>query len=81
MESSSRRFQEDRKKQDELRKQIASLQAQLVDLPDEVPRSPARAGSKKRQGDSSRGTILAPPTPSPKSELSQERCACSRALV
>ena len=70
MESSSRRFEEDRKKQDELRKQIASLQAQLVDLPDEVPRSPARVGSKRRQGNSSQGTILAPPTPSPKSEFS-----------
>ena len=74
MESSSRKLQEEQKKQDEIRKQIALLQSQLVDLADEEPRSPARTGSKRTQdseGNSNhRDTILAPPTPSPKSEFS-----------
>ena len=71
MEAASRRLQEERKKQDEIRKQIALLQAQLVDSPDEE-QNPV-AGVKRKQGHTnianSRGSssILAPPTPSPKS--------------
>lgn len=72
MESSSRKLQEERKRQDEIRKQIALLQTQLVDLPNEEPEIPTVSRPKRRQeneGSSSRqGAILAPPTPSPKSE-------------
>ncbi|KAF8624888.1 hypothetical protein AX15_005756 [Amanita polypyramis BW_CC] len=60
MESSSRRVQEQRKRQDEIREKIALLQAQLVDLPDED------RPKRKSEGKPSRATVLAPATPSPK---------------
>ncbi|KAK2462015.1 hypothetical protein APHAL10511_006478 [Amanita phalloides] len=60
------RHQEERKKQDEIRRQINLLQAQLVDLPDEEPKSPTMTGSKRRQEIDGQGAVLAPSTPSPK---------------
>ncbi|KAF8630273.1 hypothetical protein AX17_005459 [Amanita inopinata Kibby_2008] len=70
MESSSHRTNEERKKQSEIRKQIALLQAQLVDLPDgdeAVSPKPTRTKRKVERADSNAGgTVLAPPTPSPK---------------
>ncbi|KAF9221828.1 hypothetical protein BS17DRAFT_710455 [Gyrodon lividus] len=60
MESSTHRFETERRKQIELRRHIKLLQAQLTDLPDSDPllRSPKR---KKPEF-----TLLAPATPSPK---------------
>jgi len=62
MESSSSRLEQEKRKQAEIRKQIALLQAQLVDTPDinvgfHTPSSP-----KRKQPEP---TLLAPPTPSP----------------
>lgn len=62
MESSSSRVAEEKRKQDDLLKQIAALQAQLkpetlIAVAVALPTSP-----KRKQPDS---TVLAPPTPSP----------------
>ncbi|KAM6490657.1 hypothetical protein JOM56_014000 [Amanita muscaria] len=76
MESASHRLQEEQRKQDEIRKQIALLQAQLVELPDEE-QSPV-AGVKRKQGHThnanSRGSpsVLAPASPSPKKKRKLE---------
>ncbi|KDQ55942.1 hypothetical protein JAAARDRAFT_36719 [Jaapia argillacea MUCL 33604] len=62
MDSSTNRKTEEQRKQDEIRKQIALLQAQLVDLPNS--RSTPPKSPPKRKGSDSR--LLAPATPSPK---------------
>jgi hypothetical protein len=60
MDSSSSRQQEEQRKQAEIRKQIAVLQAQLADIPNIA--TPAPLSPKRKQGEE---TCLAPATPSP----------------
>ncbi|PFH53007.1 hypothetical protein AMATHDRAFT_73817 [Amanita thiersii Skay4041] len=73
MESSTHRAQEAQRKQEEIRKQIALLQAQLVALPegdfDDVSVPTSAAGMKRksiRRETTANAMVLAPPTPSPK---------------
>lgn len=63
MESATHRLAEQAKTQAELRRQIASLQAQLVDNPQVASVVHATPISPKRKH--VEGTQLAPPTPSP----------------
>lgn len=63
MESSSGRLEEERRKQEELKKQIAFLQAQLVELPDDAPAAKAPTSPKRKNPEP---ILLAPATPSPK---------------
>lgn len=64
MDSSSSRSEEEKRRQAEIRKQIALLQAQLVDIPGEH-NTPSSSSPKQRRPDE---TLIAPATPSP-SEL------------
>ncbi|KAG5642700.1 hypothetical protein DXG03_002302 [Asterophora parasitica] len=65
MDSSTSRAQEERERQEDLRRKIAELQAQLKDVPPEILTQPAPTpGSPKRKRPES--TTLVPPTPSPK---------------
>ena len=62
MISSSSRAAEEQKKQAEIRKQIALLQAQLKDSPDDGSGNVSQSSSKRKQASD---TLLAPATPSP----------------
>jgi hypothetical protein len=66
MDSSSSRLEEAQRKQAEIRNQIALLQAQLVDVPDQGNSPLPMLSSPKRKQPAE--TYLAPATPSP-SEL------------
>lgn len=66
MDSSSSRLEEEQRKQVEIRKQIALLQAQLVDIPSQGSIALPPLSSPKRKHPEV--TCLAPATPSP-SEL------------
>lgn len=64
MESLVSRERADKQKKEELKRQIAALEAQVGELPDSDPESPSRAGPsspKRRKLDA----VLAPATPSP----------------
>ncbi|OCH85041.1 hypothetical protein OBBRIDRAFT_343267 [Obba rivulosa] len=63
MESSTNRQELERREQAEIRKQIALLQSQLVDLPGDTPHNPAPGTPKRKKRQAS---VLAPATPSPK---------------
>ncbi|KAF7977888.1 hypothetical protein HWV62_2434 [Athelia sp. TMB] len=63
MESSSSKAQAEEKRQAEIRKQIALLQAQLGEASDISTEAPA---ASKRKRPDTQGTCLAPATPSPK---------------
>ncbi|KAG6828018.1 hypothetical protein H0H92_009644 [Tricholoma furcatifolium] len=65
MDSSTSRTEDSRRKQEEILKEIAALQAKLKDLPQEPPVNPVLTPTspKRKQPDSA---TLVPPTPSPK---------------
>lgn len=68
MESSSSRLEEERRRQDDLRKQIASLQAQLKEIPKDplvVPEPGSPVSTPKRKPSDAGPLLLVPPTPSP----------------
>lgn len=62
MDSSSSRLEVERRKQAEIRKQIALLEAQLVDIPGQDINTYPPASPKRKQSEEA---LLAPATPSP----------------